>query len=74
MATLEDRRALIKSLTKQQIDEFKDAFMLFDQDGDGKITVHELGALIDHHNHQGHNPTARMFLFANLLITIALRL
>lgn len=46
MSSLEERKALVKSLTQQQIEEFKDAFMLFDQDGDGKITVEELGTVL----------------------------
>jgi Ca2+-binding EF-hand superfamily protein len=32
----------VKSLSKEQIEEFREAFMLFDQDGDGKITGEEL--------------------------------
>ena len=32
-------------LTEEQIAEFKEAFSLFDKDGDGTITTKELGAL-----------------------------
>jgi calmodulin len=32
-------------LTDEQITEFKEAFALFDKDGDGTITTKELGAL-----------------------------
>ena len=31
-------------LTEEQIAEFKEAFSLFDKDGDGTITTKELGA------------------------------
>jgi Ca2+-binding EF-hand superfamily protein len=34
--------------------EFKEAFRLFDKDGDGKITTKELGTVI---KSLGHNPT-----------------
>lgn len=33
-------------LTKDQIDEYKEAFALFDKDGDGSITVKELSKTI----------------------------
>lgn len=33
-------------LTKQQIQEFKDAFSLFDQNGDGSISANELGNIL----------------------------
>jgi len=33
-------------LTEQQIAEFKEAFSLFDKDGDGQITVKELGTVM----------------------------
>lgn len=33
-------------LSKQLLDEFKDAFGLFDQDGDGRISALELGAVL----------------------------
>ena len=41
-------------LTEEQIDEFKDAFMLFDQDGDGTITAVELGIVM---RSLGQHPT-----------------
>lgn len=53
-------------LTKQQIQEFKDAFSLFDQNGDGSISANELGNILKnigtnswlHHvTLKGHNPT-----------------
>jgi Ca2+-binding EF-hand superfamily protein len=33
-------------LTEEQIAEFKEAFSLFDKDGDGTITTKELGLII----------------------------
>ena len=34
------------SLTEEQIAEFKEAFSLFDKDGDGTITTKELGTVM----------------------------
>ena len=36
-----------KQLTEEQIAEFKEAFSLFDKDGDGTITTKELGLFTD---------------------------
>ena len=33
-------------LTEEQIAEFKEAFSLFDKDGDGTITTKELGIIV----------------------------
>ena len=41
-------------LTEDQIAEFKEAFILFDKDGDGTITTKELGIVM---RSLGHNPT-----------------
>lgn len=41
-------------LTEEQIAEFKEAFSLFDQDGDGTITTMELGTIMQS---LGQNPT-----------------
>lgn len=41
-------------LTEEQIAEYKEAFSLFDQDGDGCITVAELGSVM---NSMGQKPT-----------------
>ena len=42
------------SLTDEQIAEFKEAFSLFDKDGDGTITTKELGTVM---RSLGQNPT-----------------
>ena len=42
------------SLTEEQIAEFKEAFSLFDKDGDGTITTKELGTVM---RSLGKNPT-----------------
>ena len=41
-------------LTEEQIAEFKEAFSLFDKDGDGVITTKELGTVM---RSLGQNPT-----------------
>mmetsp|Transcript_42786 Transcript_42786/g.118185 ORF Transcript_42786/g.118185 Transcript_42786/m.118185 type:complete len:161 (-) Transcript_42786:209-691(-) len=41
-------------LTEDQVEEFKEAFALFDRDGDGTITADELGVVL---RSLGRNPT-----------------
>lgn len=41
-----DSNDATKSLTEEQIAEFKEAFSLFDKDGDGTITTKELGTVM----------------------------
>eukprot|EP01117_Protostelium_nocturnum_P010931 TRINITY_DN3951_c0_g2_i1.p1 TRINITY_DN3951_c0_g2~~TRINITY_DN3951_c0_g2_i1.p1 ORF type:complete len:147 (-),score=62.98 TRINITY_DN3951_c0_g2_i1:763-1203(-) len=43
-------------LTESQIAEFREAFLLFDRDGDGKITNKELGTVM---RSLGQNPSER---------------
>ncbi|XP_053257876.1 calmodulin-3 [Podarcis raffonei] len=46
--------AMADQLTEEQIAEFKEAFSLFDKDGDGTITTKELGTVM---RSLGQNPT-----------------
>ena len=45
---------MAEQLTEDQIAEFKEAFSLFDKDGDGTITTKELGTVM---RSLGQNPT-----------------
>merc|ERR1712072_1510682 len=47
--------SMADQLTEEQIAEFKEAFSLFDKDGDGTITTKDLGAVM---RSLGQNPTA----------------
>ena len=49
-----DRFFQADQLTEEQIAEFKEAFSLFDKDGDGTITTKELGTVM---RSLGQNPT-----------------
>merc|ERR1712048_1157190 len=49
-----DCTAMADQLTEEQIAEFKEAFSLFDNDGDGTITTKELGTVM---RSLGQNPT-----------------
>ena len=44
---------LSKELTKQELDEFKECFQMFDKDGDGTIDTTELGSVM---RSLGQNP------------------
>ncbi|CAN1174944.1 unnamed protein product, partial [Linum perenne] len=50
----EKREIMADQLTDDQISEFKEAFSLFDKDGDGCITTKELGTVM---RSLGQNPT-----------------
>ncbi|KIL90559.1 calmodulin [Fusarium avenaceum] len=49
-----DPAAVADSLTEEQVSEFKEAFSLFDKDGDGQITTKELGTVM---RSLGQNPS-----------------
>mmetsp|Transcript_35631 Transcript_35631/g.63662 ORF Transcript_35631/g.63662 Transcript_35631/m.63662 type:complete len:187 (-) Transcript_35631:346-906(-) len=40
------KKTMTDKLTKQQLRDFKETFALFDKDGDGTVTVHELGTVM----------------------------
>ena len=48
------RKTMADQLTEEQIAEFKEAFSLFDKDGDGTVTTKELGTVM---RSLGQNPT-----------------
>jgi calmodulin len=52
-AMAEDEAAPV--LTPEQIAEFRDVFNIFDKDGDGRVTVKELGTIM---RALGHHPAA----------------
>lgn len=46
--------SLLNGLSIEQFEEFKVAFIIFDKDGDGKVTYRELGSIMRCY---GYNPT-----------------
>ncbi len=49
-----DKKKMANNLTEEQINEFKDAFTLFDKDNDGVVTAKELSTVL---KSLGHSPT-----------------
>ncbi|XP_022333553.1 neo-calmodulin-like [Crassostrea virginica] len=49
-----EKLSKIENLTEDQIEEYREAFKLFDKDGNGSITVEELVAIL---KNLGQNPT-----------------
>ncbi len=47
---------MVEELTEEQIADFKEAFSLFDKDGDGTISAKELGIVM---RSLGQNPTEK---------------
>ena len=54
MGDVADSWHIIASLTEEQIAEFKEAFQIFDKNGDGSITTKELGTVM---RSLGQNPS-----------------
>lgn len=54
MADNDTNLNIIDNLTEEQIAEFKEAFQIFDKDGDGSITTKELGTVM---RSLGQNPS-----------------
>ncbi|KHJ98116.1 EF hand [Oesophagostomum dentatum] len=48
---------VIRQLTEQEIEEFKEAFLLFDKDGNGTMSIKELGIAM---RALGQNPTEQV--------------
>ncbi|KAH6890000.1 hypothetical protein B0T10DRAFT_44696 [Thelonectria olida] len=53
-SSLSSLPSMADSLTEEQVSEFKEAFSLFDKDGDGQITTKELGTVM---RSLGQNPS-----------------
>ncbi|KAJ1348231.1 hypothetical protein KIN20_003488 [Parelaphostrongylus tenuis] len=58
-AIFEESEQVIKQLNEEEIDQFKEAFVLFDKDGNGTISTKELGIAM---RALGQNPTEQQIL------------
>ncbi len=64
LAMVQMSEETLKQLTPREIDEFSEAFMCFDKNGNGKISTKELGSAM---RSLGQNPTERV---CNTCVTI----
>lgn len=66
---LQDHRLVqvIRTLTEQEIEEFKEAFLLFDKDGNGTMSTKELGVAM---RALGQNPTEQVCQAALFIIVL----
>ncbi|EYC21055.1 hypothetical protein Y032_0020g202 [Ancylostoma ceylanicum] len=58
-AIFQESEQVIRTLTEEEIEEFKEAFLLFDKDGNGTISTKELGIAM---RALGQNPTEQQIL------------
>ncbi|KIH53430.1 EF hand, partial [Ancylostoma duodenale] len=61
-AIFQESEQVIRTLTEEEIEEFKEAFLLFDKDGNGTISTKELGIAM---RALGQNPTEQEFPDSN---------
>ena len=62
---------MAKKFTDEQVAEFKQAFALFDTDGNGYVTTDELGTVM---RSLGQKPTGKLFAFVLCLSVFSLSL
>nr|XP_022334736.1 calcium-binding protein LPS1-alpha-like [Crassostrea virginica] len=54
-----NRKGKVENLTEEQINDIKEAFLVFDKDGDGTVSTEELGEVM---RSMGQNPTEKELL------------
>ena len=58
---------MAKKFTDEQVAEFKQAFALFDTDGNGYVTTDELGTVM---RSLGQKPTGKLFAFCVVFVCV----